>query len=65
MKNKDFALQLGSDAILAFVDGQLNLDTNDHLYGWATEHLTPETAREIRSLVDMYLYNLYIAEEKI
>jgi len=63
--NKDFAVQVGRFAILAFIDGKLNLDTYDPGDGTVTDELTPETAREMKSIIDMYLYSLYVKEAKI
>ena len=64
--NKDFAMELGNDVILRFIDGKLSLDVYDSRWmDWYVEELTPETAREMKSLIDMYLYSLYVKEAGI
>lgn len=62
MKNKDFALEIGSNAVLAFLGGKLYIDTVNRPF---TDELTPEKAREMKSLIDMYLYSLYVTEANI
>ena len=65
MKNKDFALGLGSNAVLAFLGGKLYIDTHIDNGDWFQHELTPEKAREMKSLIDMYLYSLYVTEANI
>lgn len=65
MKNKDFAIQLGSSTVLAFVDGQLYIDSEDSQGNQIADDIPPKLAREMKSLIDMYLYSLYVTEANI